>query len=61
MGGVDINKIPHDRPYIDFMLDIQQPNVLVTNSYMAHTPSESYMTMTSEVNASHPYSMVPYT
>jgi len=32
MGGFDVNKIPHDRISVAFMLDILQQNVLVTNS-----------------------------
>jgi len=43
------------------MLDILQQNVLVTNNYMVHTPSERYMTLRCKINASRLYSKVPCT
>jgi hypothetical protein len=61
MVGVDVNNISYDRTSVAFMLDILQQNILVTNNYMAHTPSERYMNLRCEVKASHLYSKVPCT
>jgi len=53
VGGVDVNEIPHDKTSVALMLDILQQNVLVTNNYMVHTPSERYMTLRCKINAPH--------
>jgi len=61
MVGVDVSNIPHDRTSVAFMLDILQQNILVTNNYMAHNPSERYMNLRCELKASHLCSKLPCT